>query len=477
MYCGGSLLKVFILVCLILTVGKTEIYAQAGKPNILIFITDDESWLELGAYGKSKIPTPNFDKVAKNGILFTNAYASAPSCAPSRASLLTGRNFWELKQGAFIQAWLPKEFPLITDILKKQNYHVGLTGKGWGPGIYPEQGHAASLGGVIKNEIKLPAAERVEFMSPINYTANFGEFLQSKKTGQPFFFWYGSNEPHDPYAEDNWQRLEKEFGVTLNDMLMPGFIENTPANKKKRANMAYEACIADRQLGTAIKLLEEKGELDNTIIIFTSDNGTYVGEKSKASAYDLGSHVPLAIMWPGKIKAGRTVTDFINFSDLAPTLLEIAGIKNAYGMTGKGFLDVLLSTASGRVDSGRNYTVTGLEWHGEMDPESKSFRTITTDQFTYIIKYSNQRAVEIYTSPESEIIAEEFYDIQKDPWQSKNLVQDLGYKAVITELKKRLTDYAIKTGDPRFTGDMSTFRLTRQFVQERKRNGYKNKTE
>src|SRR5687768_1369462 len=88
----------------------------AKPPNVVVFITDDESWLERSAYGWANIPTPHFDRVAREGVLFAHGYTSAPSCAPSRASLLTGRNFWELEHGAFIQAWLPAKFPCLPDL-------------------------------------------------------------------------------------------------------------------------------------------------------------------------------------------------------------------------------------------------------------------------------------------------------------------------------------------------------------------------
>ncbi len=105
-----------------------------ARPNILFFLTDDESWLERSAYGWSKLPTPAFDRVAREGVLFTNGFTSAPSCAPSRACVLTGHHFWELEQGAFIQAFIPKKYPIVTRILARHGYQVGRTGKGWGRG-------------------------------------------------------------------------------------------------------------------------------------------------------------------------------------------------------------------------------------------------------------------------------------------------------------------------------------------------------
>lgn len=447
--------------------------AQVNKPNVLLFITDDESWFERSIYGESKLPTPYFDRVAKNGVLFTNAYSSAPSSAPARAALLTGRNFWELKQGAFIQAWLPREFPVLTMLLKDAGYKVGMTGKGWGPGVHPEEGYSDDLGGKIYNQVRLDVAERISGISPLNYSANFENFLRSLESEQPFFFWLGSIEPHDPFAPDNWKRLESEFGVGLSDILIPAVMKDTEANRKNRANMAYEVCYADQRLGEALALLEREGKLDNTIVIVTADNGTVIGNKGKASPYDAGTHVPLAIMWPTQMPGERMVNDFVNFSDFAPTILEACQVTVPPSMSGNSFLNILKSTSSGRVDKKRDFTVTGLEWHGEIDPASRSFRTITTDRYTYIIRYSNHRPVERYTDPRIEIASEELYDLVNDRWQENNLIDNKKYGKQVKRLRSKLAEYVMKTRDPRFTGDMSTFRETREYVQERRRNGYK----
>lgn len=468
--------KVFIFFAFLISsiINRGTATAQVNKPNILLFITDDESWFERSIYGESKLPTPNFDRVAKNGVLFTNAYSSAPSSAPARAALLTGRNFWELKQGAFIQAWLPQEFPILTVLLKDAGYNIGLTGKGWGPGVHPKEGHPADLGGKIYNQERLDVSERIPQISALNYKANFENFLKSVEPEQPFFFWFGSTEPHAPFDPENWKRLESEFGVGLSDILMPSVIDDTQAKRKQRANMGYEVCYADQRLGEALALLEKEGKLENTIVIVTADNGTTIGgDKGKTTPYDAGSHVPLAIMWPTQVPGGRTVTDFVNFADFTPTILEACQVPVPSTMNGNSLLKNLKSSSSGRIDKKRDFTVTGLEWHGETDPDSKSFRTITTDRYTYIIRYSNHRPVEPYTDPKIEIASEELYDLINDRWQENNLIDNKDYRKVLKHLRGKLTKYALETGDPRFTGDMSTFRETREYVQERRRNGYK----
>ena len=479
--------------------------SSTAKPNIVLLITDDESWLERSAYGWSKIPTPNFDRVARQGILFTHGYTSAPSCAPSRASLLTGRNFWELEQGAFIQAWLPKKYAVLPDLLAASGYFVGRTGKGWGPGVYPQGAHGPDSAG--KPYSKLRVEEHQQGISTVDYPANFAAFLGERPQGQPFFFWVGVTEPHGPWAKDNHKKLAEKYGVGLEDITVPGFLPDTPAIRRERANMLYELCYADDQLGKILGILAERGELQNTLVIVTADNGTAIA-RSKATAYDWGVHVPLAIMWPARVPGGRTVEDFVCFPDLAPTMLEAAGAAVPPEMTGRSVLEILLSGKSGQVDPQRDWVATGLEWHGELDPENRASRTIRDRRYAYIVNYGNRPKAEldpVLRLPDSEyartaataglerLLAshpehpkvrpfvsllksaappEELYDLEKDPWQMHNRIDDPQYAAVTRRLKERLRAYQLQTKDPRATGDMTLFEETREFVQNRKQAGY-----
>lgn len=450
---GAMMKMLLLLLCLCCGFAK----AEERKPNILLVVTDDESWLERKIYGWSVIPTPVFDRIAKEGALFMHAYASAPSCAPSRAALLTGRNFWELEQGAFIQAWLPRKFPVLPELLAKEGYLTGRIGKGWGPGVHPEDAHGDDVAGKVYNAIKREKPEKG--MSVMDYAKNFQAMLKDRKDGQPFFCWLGMQEPHDPWAPGNHEKLEKRFGLRPEQIPVPGFLSDDEKTRLRRADMLYETCRSDEFLGEVVTVLEKSGELENTIIIVTADNGTACSQ-AKASAYDWGCHVPFAIRWPGKVKPGMVVEDFTGLQDVAPTLLEAAGAEVPSTMSARSLVPVLASGKSGRVDPARDHIVTGLEWHGELPPANKASRTIRDSRFQYIINYG--------TNP----VTEELYDLEKDPDHRVNLIAQVSQAETLEGLKKRLRERQLETGDPRVTGKMEVFNATRAFVEERKAKGY-----
>ena len=172
------------------------------------------------------MPTPAFDRVAKAGVLFTRAYCSAPSCAPARAALLTGRNFWELEQGAFIQAWLPAKFATLPERLEAAGYHAGYTGKGWGPGVKEPTGQRADPAGKAWNSVRIKSPP--EGIANMDYAANFAQFLDAKPQDKPFYFWAGLLEPHHPHGPDGHLKI----GVGLDAVKIPGFIPDTPGVRR-----------------------------------------------------------------------------------------------------------------------------------------------------------------------------------------------------------------------------------------------------
>ena len=173
--------------------------AQQKRPNILFVIFDDWGYNHAGVYGCDWIKTPNFDRVANEGVRFTNCFTSNPKCSPSRATILTGRNTWQLREAVDHMSIFPKGLTVYPDLLEKAGYFVGMTGKGWGPGDWESTGYPHNPAGREFQKFKLKPP--YTGISPVDYVRNFEDFLGQKKKDQPFCFWMGGHEPHRPYEE------------------------------------------------------------------------------------------------------------------------------------------------------------------------------------------------------------------------------------------------------------------------------------
>ncbi len=450
---------------------------QPKPPNILFVIADDWSWPHPGVDGSKWIKTPNFDRVAREGVRFTNCFTSNPKCSPSRATILTGRNSWQLKEAVSHFSIFPKDFPVYPSLLEKAGYFTGFTGKGWGPGDFTSTGYAHNPAGreFQKYRLEPPTAG----ISPKDYTKNFEYFLEEKPKDKPFCFWLGGHEPHRGYEEGSGERAGKSPGTVK----LPAYY---PENKILRSDMldyALEVEWFDKHLGQVIKKLEDLGELDNTLLVVTSDNGMPF-PRAKGQIYEHSFHLPMAIRWGKNITGGRVVDDFINFRDLAPTFLEVAGLKPPASMTGRSFVDVLRSPKSGVVDASRNVMLIGKERHDIGRPNDKGYpvRAIRTPEYLYVHNYepdawpagnpetgyrnvddspSKQHLLsgfdEYYRMSFGKRPAEELYAIQSDPDCVKNLASDAKHAPAKRQLRERMDAMLRAEGDPRALGNAAFF--------------------
>ena len=276
---------------------------EEKKPNILFAIADDWGWPHAGVYGDPVVQTPAFDRLAEEGILFNHAYISSPSCTPSRNAILTGQYHWRLGPGADLWSTLDPATPVYPLLLEDAGYKIGRYKKSWGPGD-------------ISNWERHPVGD--DFTD-----GGFKAFLAERTADQPFCFWLGTSDPHRPY----------DRGTGIKSGMDPDKIklfECFPDHEIVRSDVAdyyYEVQRFDTLVASAIALLEETGELENTIIVMTGDHGMPF-PRCKSNNYDSGARIPLAIRWGSKVKnPGRVLDDFISTTDLAPTFLEIAGIN------------------------------------------------------------------------------------------------------------------------------------------------------
>ncbi len=438
------------------------------RPNILFAIADDWGWPHAGVYGDPVVQTPAFDRLASEGVLFNHAYISSPSCTPSRNAILTGQYHWRLGSGANLWSTLDPATPVYPLLLEDAGYKIGYYRKSWGPGD-------------ISNWERHPAGQ--------NYTeTGFAAFMEERNPDQPFCFWLGSWDPHRPYDAGTGAAA----GMDLDKIRL---FECFPDNELVRSDVAdyyYEVQRFDTLVASAIALLEQYGELENTIVVMTGDHGMPF-PRCKANNYDSGARIPLAIRWgSGLEKPGRVLDDFISTTDLAPTFLEMAGVEVPSVMSGKSMLNLLKSTKEGLLDpENRSYVLHGKERHVPGQEENMGgypIRAIRNHDFLYIRNFEEKRwpsgtpdylkaaipncwlgdcdngptktyMVEQKDKDEqhqklwnlafAKRPAEELYDCRNDPEQLVNLAGDPDYMEIQMEMSDLLLEQLELTGDPR----------------------------
>ena len=377
----------------ILSACQSKEKKETQRPNILIAISDDQSFAHTSFAGCKFINTAGFDRVARSGICFTNCFAGSPGSAPSRSSLVTGRYHWQNESsGQHASSWLKKYVP-FADALDANGYHTGFTGKGVGPFQYARDEQDSlwrkeNAAGKGYNSIQYkrgdPADERTAGgIGGTNYFANFRDFMQKRGERQPFYFWYGATEPHRAYEKDSWKRNGKDPAKAE----VPGFLPDDEVIRGDLLDYAVEIEWFDLHLTRILNYLDSVGELDNTIVIVTGDNGMPF-PRAKANGFEYGVHVPLAISYPKGFPGNRIVDDPVSFTDFAPTILEMTNTKPEGMMPifGRSIVNILKSKKSGIVDETKKYIFAGRERHSSSRWNNLGYplRTIRSEQYLLI---------------------------------------------------------------------------------------------
>ena len=460
---------VWLLMATVMTVAVAAAAAEVPdrRPNILFCIADDWGWPDAGAYGDPVVKTPAFDRVAREGVLFENAFVTSPSCTPSRNSILTGQYHWRLGAGANLWSSLAPTHETYPLLVEDAGYHVGHAGKAWGPGDWKALGRT-----------RHPAGEQVH--------NGFGAFLEKRPSEKPFCFWLGSSDPHRPYDEGSGRKA----GIDPSKVRVPSDLPDCETVRSDLADYLFEVQRFDRDIAKALAILDATGEAANTIVVITGDHGMPF-PRHKAHLYDSGTHVPLVIRWPAVVKTARRVTDFISLADLAPTFLEAAGLAVPPAMTGRSLLPLLAAEGSGRIDPARDHVLVGRERHtpAQEAPSTVGYpmRAIRTDSHLYIRNFEPDRwpsgaptgstrgpvFSDCDDSPTKQVLverqddptirpfydlafakrpAEELYDLATDPGQLVNVAADPAHAQAKDDLAARLTEALGTTADLRMTG-------------------------
>jgi N-sulfoglucosamine sulfohydrolase len=383
------------------------------KPNIVFAFADD--WGRYaGAYSKFEgenslnalIKTPNFDRVAREGAIFKNAFVPAPSCTPCRSSVLSGSYFWQTGLGAILHGAIWDEtIPTYPLELEKDGYHIGYTYKVWSPGKTQNAPYGAnrtkyeSAGTRYRNfsafatenaeELGVEGAKQVLLDETRD---NFNTFLDAREEGKPFCYWWGPTNTHRKWQKGSGKKL---WDIEPDDLKgrLPDFLPDVHDIREDVGDYLGECMAVDAGLGVLMDRLEGIGELDNTLIIVSGDHGIPGFPRAKCNLYDIGCEVALAARWPGRIPPGREIDDFVNLMDIAPTFMEAAGAPVPDSMTGKSLLPVLESSDDGQVDSDRTFVVTGRERHVSYSNDDLPYpsRAIRTAEFLYVHNFAPDR--------------------------------------------------------------------------------------
>ena len=506
--------------------------AAQDRPNLLFAFADDwgryaSAYAALDGDARDDLSraagfsTPNFDRVAARGALFTHAYVNAPSCTPCRSSLLTGRPFYTTGRGAILNgAVWDGSIPSYPEALRAGGYAVGQTYKVWSPGTPNDAPIGGNRTGYEKAGSKfnrfsqfVTAADDRDAAKQKLYDevrANFTAFLNDAGAdgeGRPWHYWFGPTNVHRTWVAGSGEKL---WGIDPDSLegKLPPFLPDVPVVREDFADYLGEVMAFDAALGVLLDELERRGELQNTVIAVSGDHGAPGFPRGKTNLYDFGVAVPLAIAGPN-IPGGRVVADFVTLPDLAPTFLDFAGADRPDGMTAQSLVPVLTSEQAGRVDESRDAAFFGRERHvgsARTDYLPYPQRGIRTAEYLYIRNFapdrwpqgtapgygepgemppagklgSNTRAAfaDVDAGPTKAWMigqrfepgaaamfdlgflrrpGEELYHVPSDPHQLTNVAADPAHAAARERLSARLMDHLRATGDPRVTGDGTTF--------------------
>ncbi len=431
---------------------------QHPRPNIMLIIADDMAWDDCGAYGHPTIRTPNIDRLAAEGMRFTNAFLTISSCSPSRASIITGQ--YPHNTDAEQLHWpLPAEQQTFVELLKKAGYWTAAAGK-W------------HLGDAVKDRFHyIREADVSGFQLPTGTDKTKGAMVAKEKSGcehwvstlrsrpkdKPFFLWLAALDPHRDY----------EPGIIPNphqpsDVRVPPYLPDVAEVREELALYYDEIVRLDNYIGDVLKEIETQGIEKDTFVLFFSDNGRPF-PRDKTTLYDGGIKTPWIVRWPRRLRAASICTQLVSSVDIAPTLLALAGIDIPSSFQGHSFMPLLTDLRT----KIRDYVYAEDHWHDYEDlgraVRSKQYKYIRNDYpdlpatppadvgrsrtFRAMQRLRaqgklNQNQIGCFVKPRP---AEELYDIVNDPHELHNLSDSPEYVHVLREFRQALRDWSERT--------------------------------
>ena len=428
---------------------------QTARPNILVLIADDQRWDQLSCADHPLIPelkTPHMDRLARNGVYFSNAFVTSPICAVSRASIMTGRYVSTHRMNHFNTAMDPevlsRTYPAV---LRRNGYRTAILGK-WGMGTEGAEDifdvfNAWANQGRYFHETENGTIHNAEWLAD-----RAGEFLKSCTSDQPFCLTVCYKSPHHPYRPDERDKnlfedvaiprrrtdTEQAYQAIQSEMMDKSlnrwcyFDERKDEATRNHFEKNFLRCVKslDRSVGKILKTLEELDLDTNTVVIYLSDNGYLWGEHGlggKWLLYEESIRVPLIVCGPGIARnmSGNTLDRLALNIDVAPTILDLAGIPIPAEMDGMSLFPMLRDRSAPARDDFFMEHVDVIDVENPI-PDSMGVRT---KEWKYIR----------YIHANSEI--EEMYHIENDPMETRNLIDDPNYSDIKNHLRRRYSAY------------------------------------
>lgn len=438
------IMKLNITFFLIIFLLQFNIANIAPPPNYIIFIADDISWDDFGCYGNIQVQTPSIDRLAENGLKFTNVYLTASSCSPSRNSIITGR-YPHNTGAAELHTEPPIEMVSFPEILRANSYYAVQSGKF-------HMGKYALRGFDVANYDNNKIGDGGE--------ALWVKSIKERPKDKPFFMWFASIDAHREWGPNEFAGTHKPAEITP-----PFYLSDGDETKSDLAKYYDEIKRFDYYIGEVIKELSAQNVLDNTVIIVMADNGRPFPH-SKTRVNDRGMKTPFIIHWPEGIKnAGSTCSSLISAIDIAPTIMNLSGIDPPEQLQGYSFTQLLKDPNK----VFRNNVFAEHNWH---DYEAHE-RMVRNKDYMYILNSRPSfpqtgpldavgspsfkelkilKAVGNLTAIQADVFItprpkEELYDCIRDPDQLLNLASNQNYNDVISDMRKKLENWMKETGD------------------------------
>ena len=452
-------MKLIRLLLLFLAAAAACAAAQVGaapekaRPHLVLFLADDFSWNDAGPYGSPDARTPNLDRLAQEGLRFDAAFAASPTCTPSRSCLYTG--LYPFRNGAHTNHSLVRdEVRTLPQRLQALGYRVVLAGKTHiGPRpIFPFE--------YLEGSNQLPPGKKEVLWTDLNTQVVDRLLEQHDRAKQPLCLLVCSHSPHVYWPEVD--------GYDPTKLHLPPYLVDTPETRAARDRYLTDVTWMDRQVGEVRNSLRRHGYAENTLFLFSADQGAQ-WPFAKWNLYDAGLRVPLLAHWPGHVKVGTTKA-MVSLIDVLPTFLAAAGAPAATDLDGHSFLPVL----EGKSHHLRDEVFAAHTGDKEMNrAPSRCIRTShwklianLAPEITYRTHISGGNGLDgrVYwdswlrfapSNPAAARLIEryehrpavELYDLERDPWELENLAANPKHARTVAELQEKLKQWRLQQGE------------------------------